>query len=916
MKKILYASLIAVMYLVLSPTVDAATIESKEQGGSWYLPGTWVGNVVPQATDDVVINGPVTLDKTNEVHCLWIKENGSLRPRISGTTILVVNQDVHNDGIMDGSANLRLGGSLLGVGENNFNSYTVFGDQIQRKIASLPNSYFSLETSIVLDQDSFRIDSMRNPGDEEILISFIDDGKLYARKISGWLTIDATVYLDGIIGRYENSLDGLFTAPKLILRGQQRFEWNSNYYIDDLIIDHDATLTHFFPPSGARITVVNIFGNIWNHGTIDYRLAVRIYGSFYNYGTIKDTASIALMWPHQDNLMHNLNLWDTWNEDSLLSLSLDNGLFLKDETKPTSLFDIRDILRKGKSIQWKVSLQDNTWSPTFTIDGLVSHNRKRETDYFTVESIENIQQNSDGLTLQVQAKDDSFSGEVYISSLYGTVSPRSVYRSGKNFTIPITIDSKFSTNQIIISSKFGNGRSNIYYIATDDEVKYGALKIVADMLTIGTKIIVTNLDSGIARELLVDESTSSAANILMQQVHCGDSRIETLVDGEVTYTSELAISCNDLTLFELVSAPDHTCNTNGKTPVLLVPGILGSTSRGSKSIFPSLPGEAPLWNSGILKLHDVTVRSPIDGVTPLYSAVGWEQIKIKLSDLGYEEGCTIFDTPYYWVLDATRTSRDYLKPVIDYAKKISGSDHVDIIAHSMGGIVARTYIQSSSYKNDVRKLAFLGTPNYGSLLAYYIWEHGDPISSDNISLGYLGNLLRPNGYFYSNSILQFAKAKIGSDDLCTSVSLSFLGDRLYTPVLACNHDKVKTFVHQFAPSLRDLLPTYEGSLIDQVGQDISDTENTTLLTLNQGIHELAARVEAKVFLGNQKKTLISLMVNIAKEVLDKEIKKEGDGTVAKTSAVIPGISYVEKNESHGALPGSYSTELVEFLKNP
>lgn len=39
---------------------------------------------------------------------------------------------------------------------------------------------------------------------------------------------------------------------------------------------------------------------------------------------------------------------------------------------------------------------------------------------------------------------------------------------------------------------------------------------------------------------------------------------------------------------------------------------------------------------------------------------------------------------------------------------------VDIVAHSMGGILSRLYIQSGYYRNDVHKLITINTPNYGA----------------------------------------------------------------------------------------------------------------------------------------------------------------------------------------------------------
>ena len=60
---------------------------------------------------------------------------------------------------------------------------------------------------------------------------------------------------------------------------------------------------------------------------------------------------------------------------------------------------------------------------------------------------------------------------------------------------------------------------------------------------------------------------------------------------------------------------------------------------------------------------------------------------------------------------------------IEVIKEKENVSKVDIVAHSMGGLVARAYIESGDfggdlYKNDVRKLIMLGTPNHGVIWAW------------------------------------------------------------------------------------------------------------------------------------------------------------------------------------------------------
>ncbi len=64
--------------------------------------------------------------------------------------------------------------------------------------------------------------------------------------------------------------------------------------------------------------------------------------------------------------------------------------------------------------------------------------------------------------------------------------------------------------------------------------------------------------------------------------------------------------------------------------------------------------------------------------------------------------------------DINESAKD-LKKEIDDVKKKYNSTKVDIVGHSEGGIVARAYINNPDlYKNDVRKLVMIGSPNHGT----------------------------------------------------------------------------------------------------------------------------------------------------------------------------------------------------------
>jgi len=54
-----------------------------------------------------------------------------------------------------------------------------------------------------------------------------------------------------------------------------------------------------------------------------------------------------------------------------------------------------------------------------------------------------------------------------------------------------------------------------------------------------------------------------------------------------------------------------------------------------------------------------------------------------------------------------------LKETIERAKANGGASRVSLIAHSMGGLVARTYVESALYGGDVAQVFMLGTPQAG-----------------------------------------------------------------------------------------------------------------------------------------------------------------------------------------------------------
>jgi len=140
------------------------------------------------------------------------------------------------------------------------------------------------------------------------------------------------------------------------------------------------------------------------------------------------------------------------------------------------------------------------------------------------------------------------------------------------------------------------------------------------------------------------------------------------------------------------TTPTTTPETTTTDPVILIPGIMGS------------------WEVG--------GRWLVDPILHTYDDL-WEALKAA----GYKEGETLFAFPYQW-RDSNTTTAELLKDKIAAVKNICHCNKVDLIGHSMGGLVARAYIEEDDYQNDVDQVIFLATPHRGAAQAYLMWEGG------------------------------------------------------------------------------------------------------------------------------------------------------------------------------------------------
>lgn len=174
-------------------------------------------------------------------------------------------------------------------------------------------------------------------------------------------------------------------------------------------------------------------------------------------------------------------------------------------------------------------------------------------------------------------------------------------------------------------------------------------------------------------------------------------------------------------------------------PVIIIPGIMGSQKRDGK------------WHLDlILRTYD-----------NLYSA---------FSNNKYVTDKDLFTFPYEW-RDSNIENAKLLRDKINQIKEDAKWPKVDIVGHSMGGLLAREYVESDYYQNDVDQLITLGTPHNGAPKSYPVWEAAE-------------GLFNIDG-FLIKQVLKYEASKNGYDDL-----FSYIKDR---PIA----------------SLQELLPVYD-----------------------------------------------------------------------------------------------------------
>jgi len=296
----------------------------------------------------------------------------------------------------------------------------------------------------------------------------------------------------------------------------------------------------------------------------------------------------------------------------------------------------------------------------------------------------------------------------------------------------------------------------------------------------------------------------------------------------------------------LTNEEAHAFLLTPRLPVLIVPGIAGTYASST------IPDSAWLKHRGV---HPSELQ--IDPLGHVYN-----DLIQTLKNVGYEEGKDLFVVNYDWRLmpgpiDGTFDGHvsglnaqsladeqftyavDYLGYYLRKASEAYRAEHdedlpaVNIISHSTGGLVARTYIQSDAYGGEydpvnhyklpkIDQFIMVGVPNRGASKAW------NPLHDNWVAdVAYRAVLSKIVNRAYQKVTAVFGSTITGPDYNIDKNTIKVNG--VVSPTL---------MIKQYVPTIRSLLATYDfldtGSGFTNVNNDPT-IRNDTILDLNNGL---------------------------------------------------------------------------------
>ena len=496
-----------------------------------------------------------------------------------------------------------------------------------------------------------------------------------------------------------------------------------------------------------------------------------------------------------------------------------------------------------------------------------------------------------------------FNETVYLSDATGTLSRGSVQFVNGTWSGQVVVNSGYANDTITASSLNMTSNSNSFAVSGSCNNNVSGSVFTNSLTSLANADVILKFNGVI----VATTDTDMQGNFSFPIQPCGKYTIgANWQDIHSTwYSSEektIDLSSNVNTYLFV----NYSSETVTEGPVLLVPGFLGSAKSGNRGAYTNMP----------IEIGDKDAKLQLHG----WKASGWDELYKTLQGAGYK----VADMPWDWRLsidpsDSKNAIDRYLIKAIDDLKKNAGGvEKVNVVAHSLGGLLVRSYIQSSKYRNDIDKFVMVGTPNKGGSLMYYIWEGGD---LDAIDSGLLDTGLLQ---IRKESIVNLAHAK-----------LQFWKTMTQKERVAFIHKELKTGLQTMPTEDVDYLKDFDQSFNGASARAATSELNTLLNDMNSGV-PLWDQVNMRVCYSDSGKTLDWIHVtkpgpgDVYPDGIPLQFvasdgnyyayydTADGDGTVLAESACPDewkSRNYCDEQDGgHSSLPGKCKDEILSFFQ--
>ena len=225
---------------------------------------------------------------------------------------------------------------------------------------------------------------------------------------------------------------------------------------------------------------------------------------------------------------------------------------------------------------------------------------------------------------------------------------------------------------------------------------------------------------------------------------------------------------------------------------------------------------------------------------------------------------------YVWNYDWRKPVGEIVDNLDKFIHSIAVNEKVDLVGHSLGGLVARIWVQTHQEDSLSGRVVALGAPQQGALDAYDVWSG----------------------------------VKMPEKDLVSNVALNILL-QIQSKLSLTRIDSLRSY----APVMKDLIPTFDFAKMNGVLKKV--TELKSVNNYLSGINNSGGNYSLKsiIGIGEETKEYVNLKeTNIINKLLGfwadgepvKYDRGDGDGTVLVKSAAI-GDNNVLVTSNHGNL---------------